>query len=134
MRGAGSMPEYNIKLARNLRARQTETEQKLWYQLRDRRFMGLKFRRQVSIGKYIVDFYCHAHKLFIELDGSQHLDSEQDKLRDQYLSEQNLTIMRFWNNQIHYEIDSVLEAIKQTVEPSPPTPLPEGEGSMSTPC
>ena len=60
--------------AKSLRSNQTEAEQRLWYHLRAHRFMGLKFKRQKPMGRYIVDFVCLEHWLIIELDGGQHAE------------------------------------------------------------
>ena len=62
-----------VKAARLLRNRQTDAEALLWSKLRNRQLFGLKFRRQHPIVPYVIDFYCHAHQLAIEVDGSQHL-------------------------------------------------------------
>lgn len=60
----------------------TEAEQRLWFFLRDRRLLGFKFRRQVAVPPYVLDFYCVQHRLAVELDGSQHLESINDSERD----------------------------------------------------
>ena len=62
------------KQAKRLRASQTEAEQRLWYYLRAHRFMGLKFKRQKPLGRYIVDFVCHERRLVVEVDGGQHAE------------------------------------------------------------
>ncbi|WP_245611686.1 endonuclease domain-containing protein [Nevskia soli] len=122
------------KQAKRLRKAQTEAEQRLWYHLRAHRFLGLKFKRQKPLGPYVVDFICMEHRLVIEVDGSQHNDQklESDRLRDCWLEAQGLMVLRFWNDEVLRNTDSVLERIHQVVEagrPSPPTPLPQaGEG------
>jgi very-short-patch-repair endonuclease len=69
------MPQpTTLERARSLRANQTESERRLWGELRGRRLGGWKWRRQAPIGPFIVDFYCPAARLVVELDGSQHLD------------------------------------------------------------
>ncbi|NQU99708.1 MAG: endonuclease domain-containing protein, partial [Parcubacteria group bacterium] len=74
---------------------------------------GYKFRRQHSIGKYIVDFYCPKKRLIIELDGSQHIDNKQhDKERDNYLSNFNYSVLRFYNSDINNNIEGVVLKIK----------------------
>jgi len=122
--------------AKTLRTNQTEAEQRLWYHLRAHRFMGYKFKRQKPIGRYIVDFACLEHRLIIELDGGQH--SEQvayDQQRDAWLLGQGYTILRFWNNDVMQQLESVLEQICCALSPGPsrtlsPTPLPQvGEGN-----
>jgi very-short-patch-repair endonuclease len=69
-------PKYIIKLSKKLRKVMTSEEELLWLKLRAKRFNGLKFRRQHSIGRYIVDFYCEEFKLIIEIDGGIH-DSQR---------------------------------------------------------
>jgi very-short-patch-repair endonuclease len=114
--------------AKALRRNLTEAEQRLWYHLRAHRFMGYKFKRQKPIGRYIVDFACLEHRLIIELDGGQH--SEQvayDQQRDAWLRNQGYTVLRFWNNDVMQQLESVLEQIRCALSP---TPLPQvGEGS-----
>jgi len=105
-----------VNIARVLRRNQTPHEYKLWYWLRDKRFEGLKFRRQYPIGKYIVDFCCFEKKLVIELDGGQHNKSEQikyDILRSKYLENQGYKILRFENSEIDENLDGVLEKIME---------------------
>ena len=76
--------------------------------------MGLKFKRQKPIGPYIANFACTEYKLIIECDGSQHGDS-RDLQRDAWLFANGYTVLRFWNNVVLVETESVLEQIRQTV-------------------
>ena len=119
--------------AKELRTGQTMIEQRLWYHLRAHRFMGLKFKRQKPIGRYIVDFVCLECRLIIEIDGGQHAEqAEYDQARDAWLRSEGYTVLRFWNNEVSQQMESVLEQIRIAVlrVPSPPTPLPRvGEGS-----
>ena len=69
----------SLNYAKELRKNMTEFEQKLWYYLRAKRFLGLKFKRQVPIGNYIVDFFCKEARLIIELDGSGHIQENKIK-------------------------------------------------------
>jgi very-short-patch-repair endonuclease len=120
-------------LARNLRQRSTDAEQLLWYRLRNRRLAGHKFRRQQAIQSYFVDFICHESRLVIELDGGQHvLQEEQDEARSAVIHREGYRVLRFWNDQVLTELDSVLEVILQSlVEPAYPSPQPSptrGEG------
>jgi len=120
--------------AKFLRSHMTDAENKLWQHLRSHRFASLKFKRQKPIGAYIVDFVCLQQRLIIEVDGSQHLQSEADKQRDTWLVKQGFRVLRFWNNDVLLNIDVVLEAIYQAVFPSPLTPLPQvGEGNSNVP-
>jgi very-short-patch-repair endonuclease/predicted GIY-YIG superfamily endonuclease len=133
-RGAGGegkkkpIPDDILKNARELRKNQTDAEQLLWGLLRDRRFAGKKFRRQHPVDRYILDFYCHELKLAVELDGGQHNEEvaqHYDKERTRLLNEHGIQVIRFWNNEVLRQTDSVLEALWNALTP---TPLPEGEG------
>lgn len=85
-----------IGVARKLRQTSTTPEVKLWQHLRNRRFMGLKFRRQFPIGPYVVDFVCLSHKLVIELDGGQHVQQlDYDNQRTEYLEHFGFRVLRF---------------------------------------
>lgn len=85
--------------------------------------MGFKFRRQHSIGKYIVDFYCPERKLIIELDGSQHIDNPYDTERTRYLNKLGFKVLRFWDNEINNNLESVLmkiiEKLQNNTSPNP---------------
>ncbi len=106
-----------LQRARQLRTQQTMVEQKMWYQLRAHRFMGLKFKRQQPVGKYIVDFICFELKLIIELDGGQHAMQQYDQQRDAWLKSEGYTVVRFWNNQVIEEFAAVLEVIRAAALP-----------------
>jgi len=100
------------KLARQLRKNQTKEEALLWYNFLSKH--SPRFHRQYVIGNYIVDFYCHQAKLVIELDGSQHFersDMEKDAVRDAYLKEQGLTVLRIPNNAVNENFRGVCEHI-----------------------
>jgi very-short-patch-repair endonuclease len=103
--------------ARRLRTASTEEEQLLWSTLRNRRFAEFKFRRQVPIGRYIVDFACHSAHLVVELDGSQHAASSRDFARDAAIAQQGYRILRVWNNELTHAHDSVLDAIWHALHP-----------------
>jgi len=93
----------NLKpIARALRRHQTDEEKELWRSLRSRRFAGFKFRRQHTVGEYILDFYCADAKLAVELDGFQHGLPEgiqRDEVRNKFLAEHDIKTLRFWNHQ-----------------------------------
>ena len=115
---------------RELRRNQTETEKALWAYLRNRQFYGIRFFRQYSIGPYILDFYCPTMKLAVELDGGQHNqceNKEYDAARSEYLKAQGIDVMRFWNNEVLLDIQSVLGELTLKVTP-PNLPLSKGEG------
>lgn len=101
----------SLKYAKKLRTNMTDAEQRLWYRLRGHRFDGNKFKRQVPIGPYIVDFASLHRKLVLEIDGGQHADNARDQRRDQWLQEQGFEVLRFWNNDVLRQTDSVLEVI-----------------------
>lgn len=103
---------------RALRKNFTDTERKLWSRLRNRQLSGYKFFRQYSVGPYIVDFYCPAIKLAIELDGGQHAQGMQafyDKKRTEYLNEHNIKVIRFWDNETLKNTDGVLVEISRNL-------------------
>ncbi|MBE7471163.1 MAG: DUF559 domain-containing protein [Anaerolineales bacterium] len=126
--------------ARELRRNATDAEKLLWQLLRNRQLAGAKFRRQYPLGGFILDFYCHEARLALELDGSQHAQPEQaqyDAARTQALTAEGIRVLRFWNNEVLQQTESVLEAIWEAVanqvrSPSPLTPLPKGEGDSDS--
>lgn len=108
--------------SRQLRSNLTDAEQKLWQNLRRKQINGWQFYRQKPLGPYIVDFYCAAARLVVELDGSQHFEPEHqeaDRKRDEYLRGLGLTVLRFDNRQVLLETEAVLEIIRQ-IPPGPP--------------
>ncbi|MGB2924048.1 MAG: HsdR family type I site-specific deoxyribonuclease, partial [Limnothrix sp.] len=134
-----------LEQVRELRKNQTSAEKVFWEIVRAKRFLGLKFRRQHQIGNYIVDFYCHAKKLVIELDGGIHNEPAQkegDRQRDEYLKSLGHRVLRFTNDQIFNNLETVLDSIAAFLSPSPSpsqgkgnrniesmeVPRPEGEG------
>lgn len=125
-----------LNRARELRRDATEAEDRLWYRLRSRRLGNFKFRRQVWIGPFIVDFLCMDARLVVEVDGSQHLDdAAYDDNRTAFLATKGYRVIRVWNNDVMQRMDGVLAAILDglTRVPSPshashgPLPLPVGE-------
>jgi very-short-patch-repair endonuclease len=107
-----------LTFARNLRQSSTDAEQHLWRLLRNRRLTGHKFRRQHPIPPYVLDFYCHAKKLAIELDGGQHNTDEaraHDEIRTRFLASRGIHVLRFWNDAVLTETDAVLEAIHKAL-------------------
>jgi predicted helicase len=121
------IPEVLLQKAKELRQKQTPAEQMLWQCLRANQLHGAKFRRQHNIGQYIVDFYCHAAKLVIELDGGIHeLQKAQDSDRDTYLKANGLQVLRFPNEEITQNLPQVLQTISQFL--FLPSPAGEGQG------
>jgi very-short-patch-repair endonuclease len=102
--------------ARKLRRQQTSFEDLLWQQLRGRR-LGYKFRRQVPLGPYILDFLCFEAKLVVEIDGRQHGDRPRyDAVRTAELERQNLRVVRFSNDQVRDDLAGVLAALRQALK------------------
>jgi very-short-patch-repair endonuclease len=122
-----------VQIARRLRRDQTDAERILWFRLRNRRLNGWKFRRQMSLNGFVVDFCCPDAKLVVEIDGGQHDDQRlKDLRRTRNLETSGYLVLRFWNNQVLQNLDGVLEEIlntinQQTIEPPHPNPLPFGE-------
>jgi very-short-patch-repair endonuclease len=118
------------RLARAMRAAPTEAERKLWWQLRHRvHTPRTHFRRQVRIGRYIVDFACHATRIVIEVDGGQHAGSAADEVRTKVLEANGYRVLRYWNNDVLSNIDGVLEDILSAITTTPtPNPSPQGGG------
>ncbi|MFH7525528.1 endonuclease domain-containing protein [Aeromonas sp. A5] len=101
--------------AKHLRHNSTLAEQRLWQQLRNRRLAGLKFRRQMPIGPYVVDFICLEQGLVIEVDGSQPNEPENqqyDAARTAYLNQAGLKVIRVWNNDVLGRMEAVLALIR----------------------
>ena len=120
--------------AKELRTNMTSAEKILWYNLRAHRFHHYKFRRQVPIGKYIVDFVCFSADLIIEVDGGQHMENKSyDDERTYFLQQKGFRVIRFWNNEVLKNMDDVLRKILKELlkypspEASTPRPLPQGE-------
>ncbi|HLD02035.1 MAG TPA: DUF559 domain-containing protein [Patescibacteria group bacterium] len=110
----------SISKARSLRKNQTEAERFFWSKIRARQLSGYKFYRQYPIGRYIVDFYCPAKKLVVELDGSQHMKRKQyDQSRTEYLNKQSISVIRYWDNEVLKKTEEVLEGILRYLITSP---------------
>jgi very-short-patch-repair endonuclease len=119
----GLTPEH-LAFVRQLRRDQTKAEKLLWCCLRNRQLFGLKFRRQYPCGSYILDFYCHEHKLCIELDGGQHYEStgiQHDEQRQAFLISYGIYTLRFSNSDVLQHLEAVLLQIAEAVKPLTPT-------------
>ena len=104
-----------VNQARALRRMSPSTERLLWKLLRDRKLAGLKFRRQVPMGPYVLDFVCLRHRLVVEADGLFH-DPEQDARRDDWLASQGFRVLRFRNDEIAgggRVLERIIEAVGQ---------------------
>jgi very-short-patch-repair endonuclease len=126
------------QFAREQRKQPTQAEHVLWQALRGRKFHGLTFRRQVPLLNYTVDFMCFEHRLIVELDGAGHAEQQEyDARRTNEIESQGFEVLRFANDQILNELQSVFDAIDVAAnlhtDPSPPTPLPFGRGERSAP-
>ncbi len=121
LKGAEDYPFYfgstaqTLKLAGDLRLSLTKTEKLLWYELRDRKLDGFRFRKQHPIKDFVVDFFCYEAKLIIEIDGSVHLDPtqlERDIERTRILNQLGLKVIRFTNKEVEHKMDHVITQIK----------------------
>ena len=109
--------------ARELRKSLTDAESLLWFRLRNRQLLDLKFRRQRPIGRYIADFACLEIGLVIELDGGQHVEQAgYDLRREQDMRALGFRTLRFGDNEVLKETDAVMEKIRQVAETLTPTP------------
>ena len=100
---------------KELRTGATPQEAKLWEFLR-RNQLGYRFRRQQSIGWYILDFYCPEKKLAVEIDGAPHKANEEyDARRTEYLNFRGITVLRFWGDEVDTNIDGVVNKISETL-------------------
>ena len=117
----------SLAQAKKLRGNMTDADRRLWYPLRAHRFGGFKFKRQVPVGPYIVDFACLGRKLIIEVDGGQHADSQSDSVRDDYLRRAGFRVLRFWNNDVLRNTDGVLEVVMSEIESTPLPARPSAE-------
>lgn len=105
-------------IRRDLRLESTPAEEVLWQKLRNRKFLKLKFKRQHSVGNYIVDFYCANPRIIIELDGSVHSEKEQklkDNHRDSNLKGMGFIVLRFSNNEVLNDSKNVLMQIENII-------------------
>lgn len=102
--------------ARTLRRNDTEPEFRLWSDLRGRRLGGYKFSRQIPLGPYIVDLVCREKKLVVEIDGTQHAESQADQSRTNWLNASGYSVLRFWNDEVLKERRAVLETILGVLE------------------
>ncbi|HTO31308.1 MAG TPA: DUF559 domain-containing protein [Pararhizobium sp.] len=100
-------PPINRSRARNMRADSTLAENLLWQVLRNRQLEGFKFKRQVPLNGYILDFVCFEAKLIIEVDGFQHAESVGDRVRDALFRNEGFRILRFWNEDVVKNLDGV---------------------------
>ena len=112
----------------------TDAEIAMWLQLRGRRLHGFKFKRQWTLGPFVVDFCCSEAKLVVEIDGGQHSE-DRDRRRTEWLIEEGYRVRRFWNNDVWENMDGVLRVLTADLAGTDmsdphPNPLPQaGEGA-----
>jgi very-short-patch-repair endonuclease len=106
-----SAEREKTRIRQRLRHHSTGAEMKLWFALRARRLGGFKFIRQGKIGPYIVDFVCREKHVAVEVDGGQHAESKQDRVRDAVLKSKGYFVLRFWNNDVLQNLDGVLQKL-----------------------
>jgi very-short-patch-repair endonuclease len=117
--------------ARSMRNNPTEPEKRLWRQLSGGQLHGVKFRRQEVIGRFIVDFWCPAVSLAVEVDGDTHAESERDARRDALLNEYGARVVHVSNREVMENMEGVLSTVTVAlgrVGHPHPNPSPEGEG------
>jgi very-short-patch-repair endonuclease len=108
--------DVKTKRARKVREDATDVERRLWAKLRSAQIEGASFRRQHPAGNYVLDFYCPALRLAIELDGGQHaISPTRDRVRDEWLERRGVTVLRFWNSDVVENLPGVLETIAAKV-------------------
>ena len=130
---------HNLKKLKSrrkeLRSSQTPAEMHLWNCLRRKQLQGIKFRRQHSVGSYILDFYCTSHRLAIEVDGVHHSDpriQKYDNERTRFLSGQGIQVLRFRNEEVLDKTDRVIDCIlKELSKPPPDSSFQEGRYFLS---
>ena len=134
LRPRSKSSELFVERAREMRRENTRAEKRAWSQLKDRRTLGLKFRRQVPIDGYIVDFYCHEIRVIVEIDGGVHNrpgQAEWDAKRNERLVDLGYTVLHVTNEDVLNQPDFLFNMI-HALYPSPAAsrhPLPSGEGS-----
>ncbi len=134
-RGERGKRPPDVERARDLRQEQTSAEKKLWACLRNRQVGGFKFRRQHPIGPYIVDLYCAACRLVVEIDGDSHAYTvAHDRERTAWLTDQGYQVIRFTNREVFEHLEGVVEVIldvcgRSDVYPSPQPSPRRGEGA-----
>ena len=97
--------------ARTLRQADNDSEAAMWSELKAKRLGGYKFVRQFPIGPYFVDFLCRQRHLVVEVDGSQHVDSKRDRVRDEYMRSAGYSVIRFWSADVLWQRNAVADTI-----------------------
>lgn len=115
-------PSEAIPRARSLRTKHTDAERIFWNLVRNRGFAGLKFVRQYPIGPFIADFACRDLMLVVEIDGSQHAESKYDGKRTAFINSEGYSVLRFWNNEVIFELPGVYELLRTIAAGDRPSP------------
>jgi very-short-patch-repair endonuclease len=119
--------------ARQLRRNRTAAERRLWRQLRELKQAGFKFRQQVPIDHFIVDFACLSERLIVEVDGGTHSTEDElrrDARRERYLNDQGFRILRVWNSDVMQNMEGVMDTIVAALHTPTPDPSPQGGGEF----
>ena len=101
---------------RSLRQADNMCEALLWSEFKDRKLGGHKFVRQFPIGPYFADFICRKARLVVEIDGSQHVESEYDRKRDEFMRDEGYSVIRFWNHDVIKNRESVCRTILAAID------------------
>ena len=123
--------------ARELRRSRTSAERRLWWKLRELKSAGFKFRQQVPIDHFVVDFACLPKRFIFKVDGGTHSTDEEiarDQVRESYLRKQGFRVLRVWNSEVRENIDGVMDTIVGALGPPPPSPPRKGEGRYTQPA
>ena len=123
------VPPALLQAARDLRQHMTDAERRLWLCLRGKQLDGFRFRKQHPIAHFVLDFYCPAVRLAIEIDGGQHNTAPErasDAERTRYLKTHGIWVLRFWNHEVLQNLPSVLERIWEALHLPPSSPPPAG--------
>ncbi|MFC4292325.1 endonuclease domain-containing protein [Sphingorhabdus arenilitoris] len=121
------------EFARSMRREMTEPEKTLWYQLRAKRFEGIKLRRQNVVGNYIADFYSRFATLIIEVDGDSHAFTRvYDRIREEYFQKLGFRVIRFTNSDVMTNIEGVLTMVGAQLAAPLPTLPPKGERAINS--
>jgi very-short-patch-repair endonuclease len=107
------------QIARTLRTKTTDSEQRLWFRLRRKQILGVQFYRQTPLGNYVADFYAPSVNLVIEVDGGQHFDpthEQRDRQRTTELEHTGIQVLRFTNAEVSQKLEAVMETIYKTVQ------------------
>ena len=121
------VPPALLQAARDLRQHMTDAEQCLWQCLRGKQLDGFRFRKQHPIARFVLDFYCPAARLAIEIDGGQHNTAPgcaSDEERTRYLKARGIRVLRFWNHEVLQDLPGVLERIWEALHLPPSSTSP----------